>query len=140
MAIHIHFINVIIPKKKIEEKLSILDFNIFLEKQKSSGKHIIYDDYLYCESAMDQYEIQNILNYWKEQGFEPFIQRDGKQCWKDFCVVDMFMGPTLPCDWIEFETKKLSNNDVDFLPHVFMKGKPKGKLVSLYESVCNKEI
>ena len=29
--------------------------------------------------------------------------------WKDFCVVESMMdGPTLPCDWIEFDPETMS--------------------------------
>jgi len=71
---------------------------------------------------MNPDEIGNIVDFWQSQGLIPTEVIDGKEVWKDLCVVDMVGGPTLPCDWLEFDNSKYPDP-----PVVWMKGKPKGQ-------------
>lgn len=44
--------------------------------------------------------------------------------WEDLCVVDVFKGPTLPCNWLGFDRGNKSG-----LSYAWLLGKPKGELV-----------
>ncbi len=53
-------------------------------------------------------DIKLIADRWTRLGFEGQIEIDGSLCWKDYCVVEaIFGGATLPCDWIEVDSKLL---------------------------------
>ena len=54
-------------------------------------------------------------------------------CWKDLCVVDQLRGPTLPCEWIEFDRQENC---------VWLKGSERGEVVgpedsSLFDSAVH---
>lgn len=129
MSVHTEYYSVIIPIEKIKTCQSVRGFVGILEMKKDDiGGRIYFDDYLYRDGAMGPMDVEDIVEFWKEQGLEPFEERDGEQYWKDLCVVDMFGGPTLPCDWLEFERLDYVGGGGS-ISHVFIKGKPKGKLI-----------
>jgi len=88
-----------------------------LEMQKEFlGKRVLVDDYLYKDGAMSPADIETIVDFWQTLGLTPTELRDGKQVWQDLCVVDMASGPTLPCDWLEYDRENFV---------VWMKDNPK---------------
>ncbi len=116
MAIRLQFINVVVPLKNIEKKCtSIGGWNGFLATEGSFGW---YDKYLYRTGAMTPMDAKAIVDKFEQYGLTPIGDIDGIKTWKDICVVDYLMGPTLPCSWIEYE------ND-----YVWLRDTPRGKIV-----------
>ena len=118
MAIWLNFINVIIPISVIEKKLN-LNFDDFF---KSYGKGIKYHDiHLFSTGAMSPDHIEEIVKYFESKGLTITTQIDGKEHFKDLCVAEvLFGGPTLPCDWLEFNLKESI---------VWLKGTEKGEII-----------
>ena len=118
MAIWLNFINVIIPISVIEEKLSINFVEFFNEYYKGIKYH---DKHLFSTGAMNPGHIEGIVKDFESQGLIITTQIDGKEHFKDLCVVEgMFGGPTLPCNWLEY------NNEESI---VWLKGTNKGDIV-----------
>ncbi|MFA5895199.1 MAG: hypothetical protein WC851_05485 [Candidatus Shapirobacteria bacterium] len=125
MSIKVIFYGVVIPLVNVEKCKAIGGVKGILEKQKDSvGKRVLVDDYLYKDGAMSPGDIEDIVDFWQDQGLVPTELKDGKQVWKDLCVVDMSYGATLPCDWLEVDRSNYPDP-----PIVWMKGKPKGEIV-----------
>ena len=106
MAIQCEFINFIIPIDKIDSVYSG-GFRKFKEDhiQGFSGR-LYHDNFLFRDGAMSYMDIDKLINYWESMGLRGIVIINDKKQWKDFCVVEsMFDGPTLPCDWIEFDRK-----------------------------------
>ena len=122
MALALSFISVVIPIETIERKCKdVGGFERILELNKKwIGKKILYDKYLYKDSAMGVDDISLIIQFWKRQKLITTETKDEKTYWKDLCVVDMVDGLTMPCSWLEYDRETFS---------VWLKGKPKGKLV-----------
>ena len=127
MAIFHQFISVVIPIEVIEQKCKhlgglrgVLELN-----KKWVGKKILVDEYLYKDGAMGYDDIDAIIDFWKEQGLVPKGIKNGKEYWKDLCVVDIgyINGITLPCEWIEYEAQEGG------VGIIWSKGKPKGEIV-----------
>ena len=125
MSIKVIYLSVIIPLANVEKCKAIGGIKGILEKQKDFlGKRVVVDDYLYKNGAISPGDIEDIISFWQNQGLAPTELKDGKEVWKDLCVVDMASGPTLPCDWLEFDRTNYPSP-----PLIWMKGKPKGKTV-----------
>src|SRR3989344_4400326 len=104
MAIVIKFLSVIIPLANVEKCTSVGGVKGILEKQKEYvGKRVRVDEFLYKDGAMSPADIETIVNFWQDQGLALTEIKDGKQVWKDLCVVDMASGPTLSCDWLKYD-------------------------------------
>lgn len=126
MALSLKFISVIIPIETIEKCRDIGGFKGILEIQKEwIGKKVLYDKYLYKDSAMGSYDIDKIIEFWEKQGLTPTKTQNGKTYWKDLAVVDFVSGLTLPCDWLELEEEEPYRYAIAWL-----KGKPRGDVVS----------
>lgn len=112
MAVQVRFISVVIPIAVIEEKCKYIGgFKGILELNKDwVGKKIKYDEYLYKDGAMSPDDIGQIVDFWEKHGLKLTEERDGKKYWKDLCVIDQFSGPTLPCDWIEYNSDSYEAN------------------------------
>jgi len=124
---------VIVPIDTINRCSAIGGFAGYLETQKLSlGKSVLYDEYLCSIGTMGPLDNEKLFDFWIAQGLEPFKSVDGQESWNDFCIVDVFSGPTLPCDWIEFE-QRTDEDSKGLLSLVRMKGKPKGKIVSCFD-------
>jgi hypothetical protein len=100
MAIKLEFCNVIVPVKKIREKLGE---DVF-ESQFSLVTDTTWQDgHLFRDGCMNQHDLAVILDEWESKGFELLTVIDGKKHWKDVCVVNSGHGPSYPCAWIEFD-------------------------------------
>ena len=85
------------------------------------GGRVWYDEYLLRDGAMGPSGIESLIEEWMELGFEPIISHNGKDAWKDVCVVESFFGrTTLPCDWIVVDTEARI---------AYLKGTPPGDTV-----------
>lgn len=121
MAIQCEFIDLIIPIQKID-KVYPGGFSQFKEDNKNgfSGK-LWHDQFLFRDGAMNPRDIRFLAEEWEKMGLEGIVEREGSKQWKDFCVVEgLFGGPTLPCDWIEYDRNENC---------VYMKGKSKGEII-----------
>lgn len=121
MAIVLEFINVIIPINNIDRCKSIGGFEGYLELEGHNiGETIWYDDHLVREGAMNPMDVEDIIDIWAERGLNPVVGSGSEKRFKDLCVIDSFGGLTLPCNWIEFDSKE----------HVaWHEDKPRGKIV-----------
>ena len=115
MAIWLHFINVIVPISNIEKHFNI-KFDEFFD---SYGRVKYHDEYLFSTGAMSPNDIEEIVNYFKENGLQPTTIVDGKEHFKDLCIVENIFGFTAPCDWLEFNGKENI---------VWLKGTKKGEI------------
>lgn len=123
MAIALEFIDFIIPIKKIDlvypggfNQLK-KDYGIV---GNSSGR-FWHDDYLFRDGAMNPMDITSIVDEWEKLGLKGVVELNGQRQWKDFCVVEGMMGgPTLPCDWLNYD----SDDDC-----VYFNEKPKGEII-----------
>ena len=120
MAIQCEFIDLIIPIDKIDEAYTG-GFQKFKEDHiKEFSGRMYHDDFLFRDGAMNYIDINLLIKQWEALGLKGVAETDGKKEWVDFCVAEgMFGGPTLSCDWIEYDSKKNC---------VYLKGKPKGEL------------
>lgn len=96
MTITLECISIVIPIATIIKQIGLDGFHRHL------GENTIHDDYLYRVGAMNQNDVSQIIEYWEKQGLKPTGRGKGKLYWKDLCVVDIH-GPTLPCDWIDYD-------------------------------------
>jgi len=106
MAVSLEFIDFIVPRAVIEEKYPGGWDKCLKDHANALGRRVWHDEHLFRDGAMNPRDIQILVEEWIDLGFEAFVDIDGQKHWKDCCVVEhMFGGPTLPCDWIEFDPK-----------------------------------
>ena len=118
MAIWLHFINVLVPITTIEKKLKV-DFEEFFEKYNKGIK--FHDKHLFATGAMGAEHIEEIVKYFESKGLTTIELIDGKEHFKDLCVVEvLFGGSTRPCEWLEFNASDSS---------AWLKGTEKGESV-----------
>ena len=129
MAIYTDFLSVIIPIEKIKACKSVGGFMGILEIEKDNiGKKIYFDDYLYRDGAMGSHDIETIVKFWEKHGLVGIENVNGEDVWKDMCVVDMCGGPTLPCDWLEFELLSWPDGS-GIMSYTYMRWKAKGEII-----------
>ena len=118
MSVWLHFINVVVPIFIIEDKLKV-DFDEFYENYSEGIKY--HDKYLFATGAMGSEHIEQIVKYFESKGLTTIELIEGKEYFKDLCVVVvLFGGPTRPCNWLEFNSRESS---------AWLKGTEKGELV-----------
>jgi len=124
MAVRLEFISLIITINKINEcypggfaAYKSENINLF-------GGRLWHDEWLFRDGAMNPADIENLVNFWAAKGLVPFEDQSGGKAWKDIAVVDMFRGPTLPCDWIEYDDAERC---------VYLKGTEKGNIIGREE-------
>lgn len=107
MAVALEFIDFLIRVETIKKKYPG-GWDAFLSDYENElGRRVWFDDYLVRDGAMSPHDIELLVNEWTEIGFEPFGEINGQMYWKDCCVLEvMFGGPTLPCDWIDYDPIK----------------------------------
>jgi len=102
MAIRCEFIDIVIPIANID-RVYPGGFDAFKhENAKLFGGRLWHDDHLFRDGAMSPMDATQCVKFWERHGLKPMETRNGKQVWMGLCVV-MFGGPTLPCDWLEFD-------------------------------------
>jgi hypothetical protein len=131
MAIRLEFFSLIVPISRIDEHYPGGFKRFRLLFGPGFGATRWHDEYLYREGAMNPGDVRYLVEGWESFGLEPFKELDGKQYWKDMCVVDYFGGPTLPCEWLEHDRDTYS---------VSLKGEPKGEVIGREEmQAANKD-
>lgn len=107
MPMHPKFINFFMPISVIKEKYPG-GFDKFLEEhEKDFGAQPHYDEHLFMAGAMSPSDIEYIVNYWTDKGFECLAEKDGESYWKDGCVFEeLYGGATLPCEWLLYNEKE----------------------------------
>jgi hypothetical protein len=99
MAVALEFIDFISPISIIERKYPG-GLRCCMEDSVIASWH---DEYLFRTGAMNPLDIETLAKRWRKMGFIPTRKKKGKKFWKDFCVLETFGGPTLPCDWLEVD-------------------------------------
>ncbi len=95
------FYSIIIPIKNLRKVLTTVELDELLSK-KSNEQVDFYDEFLYRECSMNAIDNEQIIKQWEKRGLTPIGEKDGKQYWKDLCLVEYpNTEPTLPCEWIE---------------------------------------
>jgi len=107
LAIALEFIDVVVPVAKIRDlypggwEQCLSDYSTLL------GRRVWYDRYLFRDGAMSPPEVRLLVEGWTVLGFVATETRQGRQYWKDLCVVESRLGgPTRPCDWLTFDGAK----------------------------------
>lgn len=134
MSVMCEFIDFIVPIHVIKEKYPGGWEQCLIDHDYSIGRCIWYDDHLFHTGAMNPMDIEDLVNHWKELGFETH-KEDANTVpieWVDVCVYERFFGgATLPCDWIDFDEESGG---------VFLKGTDPGKLVTRHDFVPTDKI
>lgn len=121
MAIHLEFIDLIIPIANIDRVYPGGFAQYKIDNAEAFGGRLWHDDFLFRDGAMDALSMEHMVKEWEQRGLKGAVEKDGRLHWQDLCVVEgLFQGPTLPCDWLEFDRDNLC---------VFMKGKPRGEIM-----------
>ena len=103
MSMHAKFINFICPIEIIRSKYPGGIDRFIKDYERDFGVPPNYDEDLFMACAMNPMDIENLVNYWIEKGFQCTKQVNGELRWHEVCVFEeLFGGPTLPCDWIGF--------------------------------------
>lgn len=106
MSIETVFIDFIVPIQIIRDKYPGGWEQCLKDHANLIGGRVWYDEYLFHDGAMNPRDIASLVEAWQEMGFECYRDVDGKKHWQDVCVYEgMFGGPTMPCDWIDFDRK-----------------------------------
>jgi len=121
MSVHLEFINLIIPRGRLQTVYKGGWDQFVLDNQSAIGGRVWFDDYLMRDGAMSPGDMGLLIDLWKDIGLNPIDEKDGQKFWKDCCVVDTMFGATLPCDWIEFTEDGRS---------AFLKGTEPGELAT----------
>jgi hypothetical protein len=109
MAIALEFIDFVVPIKRIREKYPGGWEQCLADHEGLIGGRVWFDEHLFRDGAMNPNDIGFLVDEWRSMGFETMEKRDGQEVWKDVCVVEsMFGGPTLECDWLEFDPEERS--------------------------------
>jgi hypothetical protein len=122
MALELKFIGVAVPVATIQrlEREGRLSRPVRLDPGLNGILTAWWDEHLYLSSAMNWYDAGADLRFWEECGLTLLRERNGQKCWEDVCAVESGRGPTLPCDWIEYDP---SDNSV------YLRGKGKGTVI-----------
>jgi len=112
MSIALEFINLIVPITTIKKKYPGGFEQCLKDHAHLIGGPVWYDDYLFRDGAMSDYDMSNITYEWIMKGFEPGI---------DLCVIVPLEDPPnrYSCDWIELAL----NNRIAWL-----RGKEQGEV------------
>jgi len=122
MAIAIEFIDFIVPIQVIKDKYPGGWEQCLKDHKNLIGGRVWYDDHLFRDGAMNPDDIESLVEHWEAMGFEGILEIDGQKCWQDICVFEMG-GPTLRCNWIDFDRESRA---------VFLKGVQPGEVASRY--------
>jgi hypothetical protein len=107
MAIALEFIDFVVPIQTIRNKYPGGWEQCLREHAYLIGGRVWHDEHLFRDGAMNPEDIKILVERWIALIFEAFDFRNGKQFWKDICVIEsLFGGPTLPCDWIIYDRDK----------------------------------
>ena len=103
MPVALEFYSLIIPIATIERK-----YRGGWEKCLRDHESLIawYDEHLFrMGGAMNPMDAENLLKYCKKIGFQPTEIKNGREVWKDVCIVGLFQENSLP-EWLELHPEK----------------------------------
>jgi hypothetical protein len=122
MAVKVQFITIVVPIARINTSTEPGGFAGLLTREADSlGKRFWHDEQLYATAVMSPTDAQSVMEEWEAKGLVGRTSTDDSRQWKDLCVVDYYQGPTLPCNWLEWDPGSHS---------VWMKGTEPGVLAS----------
>lgn len=102
MALQLNGISVVIPLSKIYGVYEGGEEAFWRDNHPSEDE---FDGELIRMSFSNMIDAVNLIAVWKRRGLRPTRKQKGQTCWNDLCVVDLFSGPTLPCDWLKYDPK-----------------------------------
>ena len=107
MAVALEFIDFLIPVRIIKDKYPGGWDTFLKDYEYDLGRRVWFDEHLVRDGAMNPKDIELLVKEWKQMGFEPLGESNGEPYWNDCCVLEvMFGGPTLPCNWIDYDPMK----------------------------------
>jgi hypothetical protein len=102
MALQLEGISVVIPLSKIYEVYEGGKEAFWLDNHPSESE---CDGELIRMSFSNSIDVKVMIEDWKRRGLKPTRKLKGKIFWQDLCVVNFFSGPTLPCDWLDYDSE-----------------------------------
>jgi hypothetical protein len=103
MPVPIEFFNLVILRSALDEKYEG-GSSAFIDEHGPFDCHVrAFDADLVKFGAMNPSDMLSSTKYVESFGLTGVIKRGDTEIWCDFCVLDELMGPTLPCDWIEYD-------------------------------------
>ena len=76
-----------------------------IDHASSLGTRVWYDEHLFRDGAMNPIDMENLVNAWRDIGFQAVLI-NGEKKWLDCCVIDEnFETLSLSCDWVEIDIK-----------------------------------
>ena len=119
MAIKLEFINLVVPRKTIEEKYPGGWEQCLIDHKNLIGGRVWFDDHLFRDGAMNPRDMYSTLDEWEELGFNIKVNESTNHKWTDLCVVEaMFPEHSAVCDWLEVDGDS-----------AYLKGTPKGAII-----------
>lgn len=115
MAALVSMISVVVPIRKIDDRYTPGGFSGYL-RDRGDSRFRWHDEHLLVSVHPDPEFVEFDLQSWEDRGLTAV--ESGR--WIDICVVDQSGGPTLPCDWIEFDRKDSC---------VWLKGHERGEVI-----------
>ena len=105
MAVAQEFIDFFVPIERIRQKYPGGWEQCIRDHGTALGGRIWHDEHLFRDGAMSPADAQGIVSHWQGLGFNTHREQDGRPVeWLDVCISERtFGGPTLPCDWIEYD-------------------------------------
>jgi hypothetical protein len=110
MPIECNFLILLLPIAVIESRYAggwekcRADFG-FKDASNSHQSRFLHDEHLLGIGAMNPNDIEELVSDWARLGFLGIVEENGEEVWKEMCVVDELFGPTLRCDWINYDRK-----------------------------------
>lgn len=105
MAIRLQFLSLIVPRAKFIRCRGLPPF--FQQLRPEAGFFIEtnwYDAHLWCETGMDGYCVDEMIDQWQEWGLVP---KDASGQWQDLCLCASARGPLgSSCPWLRFDSEK----------------------------------
>jgi len=101
MAINLAFIDFVVPISTIKQKYPDGLERFIYDHRRSLGGVNYFDEHLFHTGAMSGDGITRLKDKWTALGFEETEVVDGKEHWKDFCVLESLLSRTSrPCPWL----------------------------------------
>lgn len=102
MSIQLEAISIIIPIHILKKYyLFYLDF-----QQSIKDGFVQCNEHLVRIVAMNPIDIECNVSDFKSKGLKQLKISNKVKHWNEFCVVDSFQEPTLPCDWLTWDQEK----------------------------------
>jgi hypothetical protein len=104
----IEFLNLIIKRSALDHIYAGGSAAFIKEHEPFDGRVNAYDEHLVKFGVTDSADIRKIALDMDAIGLVGVSHTNDEPEWADYCVIDELMGPTLQCDWIQYDTKSRS--------------------------------